>query len=181
MSNLRDYLKMLAEMQRNFAAPAGTDFKYFSIEEFVLMNGRTMLASLADPRIKRGRKKECFKNSTLFALYSGEDCQYVEGYVLKASLPIPIHHAWILDEHEYVVDPTLGWEPDAEYFGVAFPTQEVARRVVKNGFYGLFSDGIRITDLVLGLDDTFRYRDPQASTLTLEGDSHEPAMQSQGR
>ena len=73
-------------------------------------------------------------------------------------------------EDGFVVDPTLGWDQDAEYYGVAFSTEDMAARIIKNGYYGLFSDDWTISDLVLGLDQTFKYQGPETSTLSINGD-----------
>lgn len=73
----------------------------------------------ASSRLPRGDAKACYANATAYAL-THSNLFYSEGYALDPALPIPIQHAWLVDEIGEVIDPT--WK-DAEqnvYFGIAF-------------------------------------------------------------
>jgi hypothetical protein len=84
---------------------------------------------------------------------------YVEGYVLSPKVPIAIHHAWTVNKAGQVIDPTLDWREGSAYMGVKFTQKDLLRRIVASGYYGLFlSNGISLSDLVLGTDTKFKYR-----------------------
>ncbi|GAB2206291.1 hypothetical protein ROS1_31070 [Roseibium sp. ROS1] len=73
----------------------------------------------ASSRLPRGDAKACYSNATAYAR-THRDLFYSEGYALDPAFPVPIQHAWLVDESGAVIDPT--WK-DAEqhvYFGVAF-------------------------------------------------------------
>ena len=76
----------------------------------------------------------------------------------EASLPIAIHHAWIVNRDGQAIDVTLKWEPTAAYCGVIFQARDLSRRLLKKQTYGLFDDGVGYTDLIKGTDPHFSYR-----------------------
>lgn len=108
------------------------EFKFSSFQEFILTNGRDWKVAPNMRGVKRMKLKECFANATRVAL-SSDRFVYCEGF---ASGIIPVHHAWLIDEHGLVVDNT--WrQPGAEYFGVAFKRKYLYQRLVGQRFYGL--------------------------------------------
>ncbi|MGO7412953.1 hypothetical protein ACC810_10895 [Rhizobium ruizarguesonis] len=50
-----------------------------------------------------GEAKQCFRNATAFALVR-HDVTYVEGFALDPALPIPLEHAWLIDDKGQVID-----------------------------------------------------------------------------
>lgn len=70
------------------------------------------------------RLKECFYNCQRLASYSGY--RYFEGYALGI---IPVHHAWLVDGKDRIIDPT--WilkeeeEESADYFGIEIPIEVI--------------------------------------------------------
>ncbi|MBO6894285.1 MAG: hypothetical protein JJ866_20245 [Roseibium sp.] len=73
----------------------------------------------ASSLLRRGAAKSCYANATSYALRHN-NLFYSEGYALDPALPVPLQHAWLVDEVGEVIDPT--WK-DAEqhvYFGITF-------------------------------------------------------------
>jgi hypothetical protein len=151
---LHHHLTVTADFMRGFRPDK---FPYSGMEEFVLKEGRAMQLTPKDPKVTPGVPKECFKNSTDYAL-AHRDHLYVEGYVMSPKVPVAIHHAWVLNKAGLVIDPTLGWRKGSAYWGVSFTTDDMLRRILKTKYYGLYCDDIRVSDLVLGLDKEFRYK-----------------------
>jgi hypothetical protein len=176
--SLLDYLEGMSRLVRyslrNTHSEALESGKiiYTGAEEFVLKEGQLMLPPPSNRhKLARGVKKECFKNATVVSMYSR--MKYAEGFFVRKSLMIPIHHAWNVDEDGFAVDTTIGWDPEACFYGVVFDPLDLSRLILKNGYYGLLSGPVRSTDLALGLDPHFPYQwKRRPSTLT--GDSHAP-------
>ncbi len=160
-ARLREYLSQMAIFMRSFRPPGS---KYVGMEDFVLHEGRAMQPPAVNPKVRKRTAKECFRNSTNYVI-EHRDHKYVEGYILSDDLPVTIHHAWTLHPEGHVIDPTLGWRPDTAYFGVEFELKDVLRRIRASGYYGLFSDGLGLHDLVLGSDPGFSYKYLRARAL----------------
>lgn len=158
---LHQHLEAMATFMRALSNP-GKPLPYAGMEDFVLREGRDMDLTPTDPQLEMGTAKECFANATHYMLQN-QGCVYAEGYVISPKLPIAIHHAWVLNPEGLVLDPTLEWREGAAYMGVSFTRKDLLRRITKSGYYGLFcADGIRISDLVLGLDKKFTYKGKSA-------------------
>jgi hypothetical protein len=135
------YLNFTVEFQR---ASAGRDNKwpYLSTEDFILKHGKLAMGRKLPKGYTHGRIKQCFYNSQMmlmdhFIAGSGR-LTYVEGYV--ASI-IPVHHGWLVDTEGNVIDLTLrSADENTEYFGVAFNTDYVRRRIVETGLAGTLID-----------------------------------------
>ncbi len=130
MSSVVDILKRQVEAWRSIGhLPL--------LDEFILRNGKPYIA--AKYKGARGVPKECFKNAC--DLHEARpNLVYVEGYALRHSLCIPMHHAWLADPktHE-VVDPTWNNPEACDYFGVPFTREETITEVLRNGVYGLLN------------------------------------------
>lgn len=88
--------------------------------------------------VRRGREKYCYKNAALLAM-DEENYTYVEGYaVISKELPVPLEHAWVVDNNGLVVEVT--WEkPGSEYFGIPFNSCYLVEQLFKNRVYGLLN------------------------------------------
>jgi hypothetical protein len=137
-------------------------FREKSMEGFVLEQGEAFDVPSSAPAIDLMTPKECFSNAAqLTAMTWSDDGEYdyVEGFVIDHKLPFPIHHAWIAPKGtNTVVDPTLGWRPGAAYYGVKMDRGYVRKKLVENGYYGLFTDGMGLNDIVMGTDEDFEYK-----------------------
>lgn len=129
---LRQALAEFARMTGQSRRASG--WRYLSIEALVLAHGRFADAT----RIRsdrRGRVRKCFKNA-LDAAASAGDLTYVEGYALPQSLPLPILHAWCIDDGGALVEPTWG-EPGAAYLGIPLALPFVFDTVSRRNRYGV--------------------------------------------
>ncbi|MBB4509710.1 MULTISPECIES: hypothetical protein [Rhizobium] len=79
-----------------------------------------------------GEGKQCFRNATAFALVR-HDVTYVEGFALDPALPIPLEHAWLVDDKGQVIDPTWDDNIGHVYYGVPFERDFVARMMEQSG------------------------------------------------
>ena len=80
--------------------------------------GRRWKAAELPFDVKLGRQHQCFQESRALVLAQPKRFTYVEGYAFKRLLPL--HHAWCVDEHGNVVDPTWSDIESAVYCGTAF-------------------------------------------------------------
>ena len=72
------------------------------LDRFLLRNGQEFKHFAHDHKLMT--MKECFKNSTNFVIDADLDAgyRYCEGYGFRPGLPMLIHHAWVLDDHDRV-------------------------------------------------------------------------------
>lgn len=99
---------------------------------------------------KRGKAHMCYSNAARKAA-GDPDLTYVEGFVSVFGLPLA--HAWNIDEHGVVVDPTLKSANGVDgYFGVAFKTEVLQREMQLTKKYGMFTgtENHKQIDRVLG-------------------------------
>lgn len=121
MSVIEPFLTQMVAMRsmQGWKPPWG--FKYGSIEEFVLTNGRLFpskkptaeqvayVKSLSGRQ--RYRMKECFSNAQRLLMQelmipeAERRLHYAEGYL--AGTIFPVHHGWLILDGEIVIDPTM--------------------------------------------------------------------------
>lgn len=105
------------------------------LERFVMRNGeRFQGTAYRGPRMTM---KECFRNALELSYYSDSGLDYVEGFAVRKSLGILIHHAWTVDG-KTVFDPTWDRPEECFYFGVRFAAEEVWDRCIEREHYGAF-------------------------------------------
>jgi hypothetical protein len=129
--NLRECLQQYANGWEKMGHP-----RFATMERFVLKHG--VEGRARKPGRRKGKLKECFKNSTVAAFKGG--LRYVEGYALKPGL-IPVHHAWNLDEEGRVIDLTWRDNLAAEYLGIEIDTVTLTRTACRTGYFGMFAPG----------------------------------------
>ena len=96
-------------------------WKYNSFEELILDCGTEMKYAPLPNNVDRGLPKNCYYNC-LQLLREHPDLTYCEGYAQSEDLPLPLFHAWLIDEDRNVIDPT--WDDDtAVYLGIPFDTK----------------------------------------------------------
>lgn len=129
------------------------------IGQFVLKQGEWMSPPSEPPNIELGEMKQCFMNAGRMALFN-DDYEYVEGYMISTSIPFPIHHGWVVKKGtNEVIDPTMGWRPDARYVGVRHPQKFLMRKINENGYWGTFMNGRDLpTKFLMGEDPDFEYK-----------------------
>lgn len=89
--------------------------------EFILRNGREYAGRPLPKRFKLGTPKACFWNAQDIVRRSRGRYHYVEGYAYRF---IPMHHGWVVDDENLVIEPTLrdGLDgsplEETQYYGV---------------------------------------------------------------
>lgn len=98
-----------------------------SAPEFVFENGGLMEGrSKVDPSLYLPRSKQCYLNAWNLK-ESHKGYRYCEGYMLLEGIPIPILHAWCINEADEVVDTSIEMDAIAAYYGVEFNPEFAAR------------------------------------------------------
>lgn len=118
----------------------------FIFEEWLLKNGEPFGPIIKRPKGLHLKKiKQCYQNTFQAVLYNEVDPTewfYTEGVVHRDGLPIEISHAWLSNRKGEVIDLTLrDAGPKETYYGIPFKLDYVVEQTMKNGYYGLFSDG----------------------------------------
>lgn len=107
------------------------------VGDFYRLLGNSYEVSNAPPT-SYGRMRECYCNTFQLVEYHPQ-LTYCEGYAVSKTVPIPIHHAWAIDQDGRVLDPT--WKvPGVEYFGLALKWDFVQNIVIENKAYGLLGE-----------------------------------------
>ena len=155
--DLHNFLDAVGDMQvKNLVARGAEDkVKYGGPQDYVRSEGNEFEVPPEPPQIKLMTPRECYANATHMMLRNSRKYDYVEGFYASNHLPMPIEHAWLVEKNTgHVVDPTLGWQPTARYMGVAYPKEFVMKKMLKNKYYGIHSDGNMVNDVVLGITRT---------------------------
>ncbi len=110
------------------------------MQRFILKHG---LPFTEHTKVELGTQKECFKNAATLAL-SSPSYRYYEGYILRAELPLLIHHAWCVNGEAKIADPTLRDSSNTEYYGAEFDHKILLDELLRNKVYGLLDTGVSI-------------------------------------
>lgn len=117
-------------------AEVGKQIGAYPVERWVLEEGRIFTQSRVDADVLpiETRPKACFYN-VMMLIKRRPELTYCEGV---AASVFPIHHAWAIDNHDVVIDPT--WQDRARsdwYYGVP-----IRRAVVLRQFKKMLVDGM---------------------------------------
>jgi hypothetical protein len=111
-------------------------------EAWILKLGSTGKSAELPAAVKRGTIGHCFENAAKLAL-ADEDLTYVEGFAVPGEMGMfPLHHAWVVDEDDNVIDPTWSMPEHGSYFGVKFSMIELSAALLKNEHWGILSNGV---------------------------------------
>jgi hypothetical protein len=132
-----NFLAMLTGM--NAQAPFG---------EFMLAYGSYHEPAALPARMKSLMPSRCFSNAqraVVSAVLAGrKPLTYAEGYACSGGLavPVPMQHAWLIDDEGRVVDQTWRSPETSTYFGVAFTTEYIMDKAAEHGrsFNSLIDD-----------------------------------------
>lgn len=123
---LRVELAEIAAFMQDRWRAAG--FAYAGPAGFVLEHGKTWTAAPTLPEgVRDGAPRMCFGNAIACCGIYG--MRYVEGYAMNRIDPVPVHHAWNLDDAGDIYDVTwarLAREHDlghVAYLGVEFSVE----------------------------------------------------------
>jgi hypothetical protein len=132
-ASIKSYLETVSEFRRNHLPHS--DWKYSSLEEMVLDLGKSF--RVGEWEGDAGEVKGCYLNS-FRAVVDEPGLNYCEGY---ATGIIPVHHAWVTDDHHTAFDPTWcgGGNPDIgdEYFGIEFNRRWALNFMASTGLAGI--------------------------------------------
>lgn len=107
-----------------------------SIESYVLKNGQFYNPVSKPKNIKFGKVRECFSNAAHLVWDNPDEYTYVEGYAFPDFMNIPIHHAWVVDKDNNVIDNT--WRTIGRaYFGVPIKSEDLNRVLLDSGTFGV--------------------------------------------
>lgn len=108
-----------------------------TIEGFVVEYGDEFLGQHLPEGMKPMAPRMCFKNCFEVA-ENDSSLTYCEGFIVRSTLPLTIHHAWLIEEDGTVVEPTVTDAIEGlSYFGVQLPFESVADIVDATGSYSV--------------------------------------------
>ena len=154
MDDLREMLDLMIEATKGRKLPEC--FKYSSLQDFVLQNGREFDPIDKPSSIKRGIIKECYKNA-FEIVQDRPDLTYCEGYA-DSYLGLPILHAWVATDEGEAIEvtwPTKG----ASYIGVPFDFEFVRRTIVNKETWGVLDNWMDGFPLLCGTELDFLRED----------------------
>ncbi len=147
MGMVKEYLEGMTKLCNTRSGK----FKYSCFEDFILRNGKEFKVS--KEKIKLGKIRECFRNAFYLADNGGKYV-YVEGYATTKGNPLPVLHAWCINQDSEVVDPT--WEDGDEYFGTSFDLNYVRKVILKRKKFGVLDNYEMRFPLLLGEHTDFK-------------------------
>jgi hypothetical protein len=151
MSRILDSLKNMKVLHDKIAETC-TMRPQQTIHSLVLRHGLEFKGSARPDWLQRGTPKECFTNASVLATMTG--VVYVEGFVMRASLPIPIHHGWCIDDDGTVLDPTIDRPEECEYYGIPINQDFLFEQLEQTSMYGLL-DNHKTTAIYVQPPETF--------------------------
>lgn len=133
MSGLDDRYMALVEELRAFVARMAEYESGFGACRAISKYGMEFPPRGVKPAwLKIGQPRDCFNNATRYAAVR-DDVYYAEGYALEPDLPIPVHHAWLVDVNGNVIDPTWKDTTNHVYFGIPFKREFLRDLLDRNG------------------------------------------------
>lgn len=105
------------------------------LSELLVQKGIFWGQSDVAPAAVRGPARVCFQTAAQQAMATA-DLVYVEGYGCTDTIPLPIHHAWLLQPDGRVQDPT--WGGGVCYAGIPVAVEVLERCAAETGYWGLF-------------------------------------------
>lgn len=128
---------------------------YFNRDELLHRHGQRFAYDRTRPLpddVPQGQLGECFSNA---GREVGGAYRYVEGLAITSGGIIPVHHAWLIDDDDNVIDST--WPPDLEavhgdedgpreYFGLVIPDERVFEVITRRKIWGVLDDASFYTE-----------------------------------
>jgi len=95
--------------------------------------------------------KNCYRNS--FNNIWKQGLRYVEGYIFSKPCPIPLEHAFLIDDNNMIVDPTMGIpeELKAKQFkkqGIEYIPNKHKSDITQNEYLGIVIDNKTISSII---------------------------------
>ena len=131
-SELLDHVDQLTK----FMGKTKNYHKWFK-ENAIIYNKINKVESVKVQKRNRTKIKRCFDNCYK-AVYKEQNLKYIEGYTMSL---IPIEHAFLVNNNNEVIDPTLSINTDissdrygSEYYGIEIPRNMIARLRIKDQY-----------------------------------------------
>ena len=131
-SELLDHVDQLAK----FMDKTKNYHKWFK-ENAIIYNKINKVESVKVQKRNRTKIKRCFDNCYK-AVNKNPELKYMEGYTMSL---IPIEHAFLVNNNNEVIDPTLSINTDisndrygSEYYGIEIPRNMIARLRYKDQY-----------------------------------------------
>jgi hypothetical protein len=131
-SELLDHVDQLTK----FMGKTKNYHKWFK-ENAIIYNKINKIESVKVQKRNRTKIKRCFDNCYK-AVYKEQNLKYIEGYTMSL---IPIEHAFLVNENNEIIDPTLSINTDisndrygSEYYGIEIPRNMIARLRIKDQY-----------------------------------------------
>jgi hypothetical protein len=125
------------------------DLVYFNRDDLLHRCGERFAYDRTRPLpddVTQGQLGECFMNA---GREVGGAYRYVEGLAITSDSIMPVHHAWLIDDDDNVIDNT--WAPDLEavrgdedgareYLGIIIPDERVFEVITRRKVWGCLDD-----------------------------------------
>lgn len=142
-------LDTVAAMVGSFGGPGRMGV---SVELIAHRVGRPFHPAPLPGHVPRAVPMRCFENAANLAIRD-PGLAYAEGVALDPGIPLPVHHAWVVDPGGRVVDPTWPDPERCEYIGIAFTRGQVARERRRTGRFGMLDTGSGLNWRVINIVD----------------------------
>ena len=131
MSQLTEYIKDLSKCNQ----PNIKNYYEWFSKNSKIYNSINKVQSVKVQRRNKTKIKRCFDNCYK-ALYQEKDLKYIIGYTYSI---IPIEHAFLINENNEVIDPTLSINTSghkdrygSEYMGIEIPRNILTKILINN-------------------------------------------------
>lgn len=107
------------------------------VEHFISEHGNAYRGRELPKKYERGPARMCFMTCANMAMRDRR-LTYVEGFGAIASLgDFPMHHAWLLDKCNRVIEPTWEGGKEINYIGVKIATGLLTDELYRTKNYGV--------------------------------------------
>lgn len=117
-------------------------------QEFVVRKGKEYVGRPLPAKYPKMASKHCFHNAGQL-VRRRRNLRYVEGFITDDGMPMTIHHAWVIDAEDGVIDPTLATPETWQYMGVAFTADEYRAARIGRKTPALLVDQYDLVDVSL--------------------------------
>jgi hypothetical protein len=111
-----------------------------AVGEMYLTLGRRFEPAPLPAGLSRGQPRQCYRNAGEEAV-ADRRWAYAEGYAACRGV-FPVHHAWLVDEQGFVLDPTWEFSEKNEYFGLVFSTEALLHHLETVQTWGILAEMI---------------------------------------
>jgi len=123
LAYLQKSVESLNSINRNFLG------KYKSNEALVLDYGIIFNKQIKPSSIKG--KPSLYYQNCYEIMCDNPDLHYCEGFAVHEKLPLPLTHAWLINNESEVIDPTWLDRGETAYLGVVFNKSFITKRLIQ--------------------------------------------------